>query len=234
MAERKTIVLCARAEDALSSPVGRALVVGCGDGHEAVVVADHFDAEVVGIDLAGDFDPAAAERADLRVMDATDLAFGDDTFDLVYSFHALEHIDDPERALQEMRRVLKPKGVYCIGTPNRRRIIGYIGSTTDLATKIRWNLNDLQMRLRGRWRNELGAHAGFTSEELGEACERAFGEATEITDDYYRHLYPSGRVGAVVARLAGTWPARYLFPCVYFRGRCLNERVDRASARTSD
>lgn len=222
MASRKTTVLCARAEEAIGvDEVDRVLVVGCGNGHEAVVLADYFDAEVTGIDLADGFDPAAAERVDLRLMDATRLEFADDTFDLVYSFHALEHIDDPDLALQEMRRVLKPNGVYCIGTPNRSRIIGYIGSTTDLATKIRWNLGDFSMRLRGKWRNEDGAHAGFTKEELGEKCERAFGDTVEITDDYYRHLYDSGRVGRAVDRLAGTGPSRYVFPCVYFRGRCL-------------
>lgn len=222
MAERKTTVLCARIAEAVDpASIERILVVGCGDGSEAVILADYFDATVTGIDLEAGFGPEAAAKVDLRVMDATRMDFADDSFDLIYSFHALEHIDDPDKALQEMRRVLTPNGLYCIGTPNRSRIVGYIGSTVDLPTKIRWNLADFGMRLRGRWRNELGAHAGFTKEELREACERAFGEAEEITDDYYRHLYASGRVGAAVERIAGTGPSRYVFPCVYFRGRCL-------------
>lgn len=222
MANRKTSVLCERiSEQAAGRSFDRILVVGCGSGAEAVTLADHFGASVIGIDLADDFSPEAAERVDLRVMDATKLDFDDDTFDLVYSFHALEHIDDPGRALEEMRRVLAADGHYVIGVPNRSRLIGYIGSPTDLATKIRWNLGDLWMRLRGRWRNELGAHAGFTSKELRSACEEAFGEAVEITDEYYRHLYPSGRTGALVGALAGRAASRVVFPCVYVTGRRL-------------
>lgn len=199
--------------------IERVLVVGCGAGTEAAVLADQLGAEVVGIDLEDDFDPEASERADLRVMDATDLDFGDHRFDLIYSFHALEHIADPEAALSEMRRVLAPGGLYCLGTPNRHRLLGYFGSRTTLANKVRWNLQDLGMRLRGRFRNEHGAHAGFSSAELRALVEQAFGDAVEVTDDYYRNLYAAGRARPLANGIAGTPAARFLFPCVYFAGR---------------
>jgi len=40
-------------------------------------------------------------------MDARNLTFDNADFDFVYSFHALERITDPRRALIEMSRVLK-------------------------------------------------------------------------------------------------------------------------------
>jgi ubiquinone/menaquinone biosynthesis C-methylase UbiE len=43
-------------------------------------------------------------------MDAVDLRFDDEQFDLVYSFHAIEHIADADAALREMARVLRPAG----------------------------------------------------------------------------------------------------------------------------
>ena len=104
------------------------LVVGCGDGNEAAVLATMLGAEAVGIDIKNDFDAEAARRAELRVGDAESLDFGDSSFDLVYSYHALEHIGRPRAALEEMRRVLKPGGGAWIGTPNRSRVVGYIGS----------------------------------------------------------------------------------------------------------
>ena len=100
----------------------RMLVVGCGDGVEAAVLAQTLHAEVTGIDLIANFDPRATALADLRVGDATQLEFADQSFNFVYSFHALEHIGDYRAALQEMHRVLEPGGGYLIGTPNRERL----------------------------------------------------------------------------------------------------------------
>lgn len=220
MTDAATDALCSQLSDIVGdAPIRDVLVVGCGNGSEAAFLSCFFHSKVVGIDLEDDFDPEAAADADLRVMDATELEFDNDTFDLVYSFHALEHIEDPERALSEMQRVLRPGGFYCIGTPNRHRVVGYIGSQTTLANKVRWNLQDISQRLRGRFRNEYGAHAGFTSEELRDACRRAFGEADEVTDGYYRRRYDKGRSAQMVETLISTGTSRFLFPCVYFAGR---------------
>ena len=100
------------------------LVVGCGPGIEAAVLEQDLDARVIGIDIAGNFDDRAAKVATLQIGDAMAMDSADDTFDIVYSFHALEHITNPHRASSEMRRVLRPSGLLCIGTPNRRRIVG--------------------------------------------------------------------------------------------------------------
>jgi len=43
--------------------------------------------------------------------DATSLPFGDNQFDALWTIHTLEHIHEPELALSEMCRILKPSGL---------------------------------------------------------------------------------------------------------------------------
>jgi SAM-dependent methyltransferase len=202
-------------------PVRRLLVVGCGSGKEAAVLSAALNAETTGIDLVENFDPAAAARVTLRRGDATGLDFADASFDCVYSFHALEHIPDYRTALREMRRVLVRGGSYCIGTPNRLRLVAYFGSPgVSLRTKLRWNANDWKQRLRGRFRNEYGAHAGYSSAELEDELRCAFGHAEEITQDYYLRVYRDHTGLCRLLKVSGLRQIAY--PCVYFFGSKLH------------
>ncbi len=51
------------------------------------------------------------------VCSALDLPFPDSSFDTVVSTEVLEHVPEPQRALNEMRRVLKPGGHLILSTP---------------------------------------------------------------------------------------------------------------------
>jgi SAM-dependent methyltransferase len=216
--DRKTEVLAGIIGERVGRPIRRLLVVGCGSGREAAVLAVALKTEVVGIDLGAAFDPQAALVVDLRRGDATRLEFADRSFDFVYSFHVLEHIPDCTKALTEMRRVLSEDGAYCIGTPNRLRWIGYLGSQ-DITWRemLGWNIADWKAKARGRFRNEFGAHAGFSPSELKEMLEKVFGEAAEITFRYYLGVYRNH--AALVKLLGRSGLDRFLFPSVYFMGK---------------
>lgn len=43
-------------------------------------------------------------------MDITDIQYPDNTFDIVYCSHVLEHVPDDHKAMREFARVLKPEG----------------------------------------------------------------------------------------------------------------------------
>jgi len=199
-------------------PLERILVVGCGAGHEAGILARSLGAATFGIDIGTEFafDHEGSRPAKLIVMDAQRLGFDSSSFDLVYSFHALEHIPDCQKALSEMNRVLRPGGTFCIGTPNRARLVGYLGSSASLREKVLWNLQDLSCRLRGRWSNEEGAHAGFYVDELRLLCSSHFGSAEEITDSYYAALYERHR--KLLEWIVSTGMKYRVFPCVYIAG----------------
>jgi SAM-dependent methyltransferase len=198
-------------------PIRTLLVVGCGNGTEAAILQQELGARVVGIDLDPRFDPRAAAAVRLQRGDACRLEFADGQFDYVYSYHALEHIPEYRTALQEMRRVLAADGGYCIGTPNRARLLGYVGSSnTVLSKKIAWNAADWGARLRGRFRNEYGAHAGFTSAELSAELRRVFADAIDISDGYYDAVYGHHARKLALLRKAGVH--HFIYPSVYFVG----------------
>jgi SAM-dependent methyltransferase len=214
--DRKTAVVADLIRERAPEKIRRVLVVGCGPGREAANLAEALDAEVIGIDLNAKFDPLAAARVELRRGDARSLDFPQGSFDLTYSYHVLEHVGDHRKALAEMHRVLTPKGSFCVGTPNRARVVGYIGSVAPTFDKVRWNLDDLKARARGRFRNEFGAHAGFTKEELAADLRQVFRTVEDVTSAYYLRLYARHR--RLVAALDSSRLSRYLFPAVYFFG----------------
>lgn len=194
------------------------LVAGCGTGSEAGTFARAFGVETIGIDIGASFafDHAGAAPAILMQMDARDLTFADKTFDLVYSFHALEHIPRPADALREMCRVLRPGGHFLLGTPNKSRILGYLNATDPLLEKVIMNFRDFGMRLQGRWTNEAGAHAGFTSPELNSMCRDAFGDSHDVSEEYYSSLYSSK--AWLVKKVCRSSVSSVLLPCVYVFG----------------
>jgi SAM-dependent methyltransferase len=80
---------------------------------------------VVGVDV----DAAIVEHATarygphFRVGDVSALPVGDDEMDLVVSFETIEHVPEPERALEEFRRVLQPDGLLLVSTPNAQEYL---------------------------------------------------------------------------------------------------------------
>ena len=101
---------------------GRILDVGCGQGFESARFLAP-DRQVLGVDYSTEAVSAAASGyADqgLRVaqMNALDLALATDSIDGACSSHLIEHFVDPEPHVAELARVVTPKGVVCILTPN--------------------------------------------------------------------------------------------------------------------
>ena len=217
LADRKTEHVCAMIGAHCSRQVDRLLVVGCGSGLEAAILAKGLNARVTGIDIETDFDPRARELVEFCQADARNLPFPDGSFDVVYSYHALEHIPEPVRAIREIARVLRERGSYFIGTPNRSRVVGYLGSKTDTTKeKILYNLWDWKHRMAGRFRNEFGAHAGFTAAELQELIMDSLPNPTEVSHEYYGVLY--GRHPRLLSILRRSGLYKVLYPSVYFMG----------------
>jgi ubiquinone/menaquinone biosynthesis C-methylase UbiE len=100
---------------ACGEAAGEVLEVAIGTGRN--LGAYPADVRLTGIDLsprmldrARGRAAALARDADLRVADAQDLPFGDETFDTVVCTLGLCSIPDERQAVREMHRVLRPGG----------------------------------------------------------------------------------------------------------------------------
>src|ERR1700730_2249656 len=106
------------------------LDIGCGLGGASRYFAHERGCRVTGIDLTEEYvrvAEALARRVGLEVRasyrhgSALDLPFAPETFDGAYMLHVGMNIDDKQKALAEVRRVLKPGGSFAIYDVMRER-----------------------------------------------------------------------------------------------------------------
>jgi SAM-dependent methyltransferase len=105
----------------------RVLDAGCGIGYGSELLRRAGASDVVALDIS----EAALELAKSIVSagvtcelgDVGSLSHDDDSFDVIVCFDVIEQVDDLERVLDELARVLRPGGLLLISTPNRDRDI---------------------------------------------------------------------------------------------------------------
>jgi SAM-dependent methyltransferase len=102
--------------EAVGAPPFEGLILdgGCGDGVDLAMLALDPRVEIVGVELSGGgvktttARTAGLERAHVIQADLLRLPLASDTFDGAYSYGVVHHTPDPERAVREIARTLKP------------------------------------------------------------------------------------------------------------------------------
>jgi len=98
------------------------LDVGCGNGIKTQYHRDLVDS-VVALDVSfRQLKRAKKLGFEVVAASATSLPFQKESFDIVTSFHVVEHVNDDLAMMNEISRVLKPNGKAILVTPNRMRI----------------------------------------------------------------------------------------------------------------
>ena len=154
------------------------LDVGCGPGSITIGLARRVpNGRVTGIDVAEDVleqardlaADSAVDNVEFEQRDVYALDYRDDSFDVVYAHQVLQHLTEPDRALREMRRVLKPGGLLAV----RDVDYGTMVHAPDSAEVARWlelyhdvaSRNDAQADA-GRYLYGWLLHAGFEEIEM--------------------------------------------------------------------
>lgn len=184
----------------------RVLDIGAGAGERNPYAFRGRCREMIGVDL----DPRVADNPLLDrglVADAASLPLPDASVDVAFSIYVLEHVDDPERFVGEVHRVLAPGGVFLAITPNRFHYVPLIASLTP--TRFHQWFNRLRgreatdtfpTRYRMNSRGRLAALFGpprFTVEHL---------ELVEVQPNYLLGTLPSFLAGAAYERLVNASP----------------------------
>ncbi len=97
----------------------RLLEVGSGLGHLVAQLENSF--ETYGMDLnywAVNKSKEIIQNSQLQTASAQELPFADSSFNVVIIKHIVEHLPDPQKAIQEIGRVTQKGGTLILATPN--------------------------------------------------------------------------------------------------------------------
>lgn len=100
------------------------LDVACGEGYGSAMLA-RCATQVIGVDIAPEAVAHASQtyagqnNLEFRLGSATAIPLPDASVDVVVSFETIEHLDQQEEMISEIRRVLRPDGLLAISSPDR-------------------------------------------------------------------------------------------------------------------
>jgi 2-polyprenyl-3-methyl-5-hydroxy-6-metoxy-1,4-benzoquinol methylase len=121
----------------------RVLEIGCGWGVFSRWLAQQGASEVLGADFSSVAIRKATEQPALpnlsfEKQNIQAIRHPAESFDLVVSCETIEHVPDPQLAIREMARVLRPGGTLLLTTPNYLSITG-LHRLFRSATGRRWD-----------------------------------------------------------------------------------------------
>ena len=128
----------------------RVLDVACGSGYGTAILAESGAASTIGMDISDECVKYAKEHHGAGGIifitgNGEDLS-SLEPVDVVVSFETIEHLHNPEKFLNELRRILRDNGVLVISTPIRQ--VGRLGDKPTNPFHLReWNSSEFNMLL---------------------------------------------------------------------------------------
>ncbi len=121
--ETKTLWLEAVCSAISDAPIERVLDLGCGTGRFTAALAHAFRCPAIGVEPSAAMLAVASSRDESNVEwklgDAENIPLKSQSVDLVFMSQVFHHLSQPQRALNEIERVLKPGGHLAIRNGTR-------------------------------------------------------------------------------------------------------------------
>jgi methionine biosynthesis protein MetW len=188
------------------------LDVGCGDGGTSGVWLNEHARRYVGVDIAESAVRMATDQGlDARlVTDAAELPFPDQSFDVAVCVEILEHLFEPQQALAEVYRILRPDGRLIATVPNA----AHWRNRLDLAFAGRWNPRGDHLSTKEPWRDpHIRFFTGSSLAALLENCRFEVLDRGGFAEHAFAHYMPVLRrlsrrpdAPALTRRLANLMP----------------------------
>ena len=131
--------------------LGNLIELGCGTGYFTETLSNKSES-IISTDISEEMLSIAREKLkgfEFQVMDCQDLKFDEGTFDTVFMGLVLL-FTQPENALKESRRVLKPGGLLIIADPD----ISFLSFYGDLKFRFKALINYRKIPTTGHFLNQ--------------------------------------------------------------------------------
>lgn len=151
----------------------RILDIGCGDGHLLKLIKE---GDLYGIDLDKNMVKQARKNTEATIIqsDCTNIPLPSQAFDTIICSEVLEHVEQPEEAIGEMRRLIKTRGKIIINVPNERIVLA-----------AKWALKKIKMPIKGIHPGMTPAHLRiYTTKTIKKQVEEWGLTITKTTYDY--------------------------------------------------
>ena len=148
-------------------PGDHALEIGCGNGDEARTMAERVapTGHVTAVDLSekmlGEARGRGTDGVSFVQMDAHDLRFPDQTFDGCRVERTLQHVEDPERVVREMARVLRVGRRMVLSEPDWETLLTSARDTS------------VSRRVAERWADSSTHRHGRIGRQVADLLSRA-------------------------------------------------------------
>jgi ubiquinone/menaquinone biosynthesis C-methylase UbiE len=104
---------------------GSVLDIACGTGYGCKILLNRATTRIVGIDISQDAIRVALkrykdQRLTFMVGNILDIELPNGSQDVITCFETIEHVKEQETAISELCRVLDPRGLLIVSSPNRK------------------------------------------------------------------------------------------------------------------
>lgn len=135
-------------------PDDSVLDLACGTGYGSQILASFTNGSVIGGDICEKTikqNQTSHRRQNLsfQILDGTKLPFPSEHFDKIVSFETIEHTTEFDTILREFARLLKPRGILFLSTPNRL-VNSSAGKANPFHTQ-EWDSRELEIVLRAHF-----------------------------------------------------------------------------------
>ena len=193
--------------------IGKMLDIGCGVG-DFLHTAESHGWECIGVEPSEEAKNIARQRTKANIIESEEIEkLPDQKFDIITMWHVLEHVDNLRWQVEQLQRLIKPKGRIVIALPNYKSYDGQYYKEKWDAYDVPRHLNHFNRTTIVKMFNTKGLKLISTDKLKWDAYYISY-----MSEQYKLHQFPlfrgalRGWLSNIKARRSGEWSSLvYIF-----------------------